>query len=420
VNLGRPKQLLKEQRSRQPELLPTYSGSSEEGTGVCGDDWAFLRLKACQCPTGKSVRKIRTIDLFCGCGGLSLGIREGCRSIGLAFEAALAVDLDESAADCYRRNFPGSCVKSGDVDQILAGCLGEPLTKDEARSAISLGAIDLLVGGPPCQGHSDLNNFSRRSDPKNNLYLLMGRAAEVWRPRHVIVENVAGVVRSRQRVVERVAGHLSRLGYFVDHAIVDLWRIGVPQSRRRHVLLASLERRLKVNEVACKYQTTCRDLRWAIGDLEDAPSKGLLDQPANTSKDNRRRIDFLFDCDRYDLPDEQRPPCHAEKQHSYKSIYGRLRWDQPAQTVTTGFYSMPMGRYVHPSRRRTLTAHEAARLQFFPDFFDFSNVENRSSLARLIGNAVPMKLSYVLSRELLSLPPETTVLRSVEEKGESR
>lgn len=95
----------------------------------------------------------------------------------------------------------------------------------------------------------------------------------------------------------------------------------------------------------------------------------LMDMPSKPSKDNLKRIDYLFENNIYDLPNEQRPPCHQKGNHTYKSIYGRLHWDEPSQTITSGFYSMCMGRYVHPQLPRTLTAHEAARLQFFPDYF---------------------------------------------------
>jgi DNA (cytosine-5)-methyltransferase 1 len=387
--------LTAEQRTLFPDPPP---GAASE-TEIAGDDWTFLRTTTAPAAPAKAGKTVRLIDLFCGCGGLSLGVREACRSLGLGLEVALAVDSDEPAAACFERNFPGAAVRQEDVGRILTGRLGARATARESDWAAA-GAIDLLVGGPPCQGHSDLNNFSRRSDPKNDLYLYMGRAAEVWRPRHVLVENVVGVANAKQEVVRRVAERLAALGYFVDEGIVDLWRVGVPQSRRRHVLLASTARRLRVKQIERRYETALRGLRWAIGDLEDARPDTLLDAAAVTSADNRRRIDYLFDHGLHDLPDEQRPPCHRDKKHSYGSIYGRLRWDRPAQTITTGFYSMPMGRYVHPSRRRTLTAHEAARLQFFPDSFDFSGVKNRSGLARLIGNAAPPKLSYVLAREL--------------------
>jgi DNA (cytosine-5)-methyltransferase 1 len=106
----------------------------------------------------------------------------------------------------------------------------------------------------------------------------------------------------------------------------------------------------------------------------------------------------------YRLPDRMRPDCHKDGNHTYASVYGRLNWDEPAQTITGGFISPGQGRFVHPSLPRTLTPHEAARLQFFPDFFDFSNVEKRTALAEMIGNAVPMKLSYAFCVEFLTGP----------------
>jgi DNA (cytosine-5)-methyltransferase 1 len=136
--------------------------------------------------------------------------------------------------------------------------------------------------------------------------------------------------------------------------------------------------------------------------LIDASQGGLIDQVAAPAADSRARMEYLFAHDAYELPDALRPACHRDKPHTYRSIYGRLRWDRPAQTITRGFYSMCMGRYVHPERARTLTAHEAARLQFFPDSFDFGPVTSRTALARIIGNAVPMKLSYVAALELLA------------------
>jgi DNA (cytosine-5)-methyltransferase 1 len=104
------------------------------------------------------------------------------------------------------------------------------------------------------------------------------------------------------------------------------------------------------------------------------------------------------------LPNKLRPPCHRNKpDHRYKSMYGRLRWDQPAQTITTGFGSPGQGRYLHPDLPRTLTPHEAARVQFFPDWFDFGKAPSRSALAHCIGNAVPPKLGFAAARYLLAL-----------------
>jgi DNA (cytosine-5)-methyltransferase 1 len=115
---------------------------------------------------------------------------------------------------------------------------------------------------------------------------------------------------------------------------------------------------------------------------------------------NGQRIKYLFKNHVYNLPNTERPKCH-QSDHSYTSMYGRLKWTEPAQTVTTGFGSMGQGRYVHPSRRRTITPHEAARLQMLPDFMDFSSVKTRASLAKLIGNAVPPVLGIAIGEKVL-------------------
>ena len=138
-----------------------------------------------------------------------------------------------------------------------------------------------------------------------------------------------------------------------------------------------------------------------IGDLEGIEPIVDFDRAPVATARNQRRIDILFEEGAYELDDRHRPPCHRKGGHSYKSIYGRLRGDRPSQTVTTGFRCMGQGRYVHPTQRRTLTPHEAARLQFIPDFVDFSGLSS-TSVARLIGNAVPPKMAYTILLSLLS------------------
>jgi DNA (cytosine-5)-methyltransferase 1 len=139
-----------------------------------------------------------------------------------------------------------------------------------------------------------------------------------------------------------------------------------------------------------------------IKDLEKTTKSDRepFSMPAASSAVNQKRIDFLFDNDIYDLPDSERPKCH-ENGHSYKSMYGRLHPSRPAQTITTGFGSMGQGRYVHPTMRRLITPHEAARIQGFPDFFDFSLAYKATALRKLIGNAVPPILSAAIVHRLL-------------------
>lgn len=365
-------------------------------------------LRACTRPEyNADDEALRIVDLFAGCGGLTLGAAQAASKNGRRPEIALAVDFEPLATGVYARNFPSAArVESAPVEEFFDGEPGAPVTLAERRIKAFTGSIDLLLGGPPCQGHSNLNNHTRRVDEKNGLYLRMVRATEVLRPRFVLIENVPAVLNDRhdgEGVVSRATRHLTGLGYQVADAVVDLTAMGIAQRRRRHVLIAI--------EPDCPASPTslfesigskaARDLRWAIGDLVDIASDDPMDRPPQAKGPNLRRMQYLLDRDEYDLPNELRPKCH-QGEHSYKSMYGRLKWDEPAQTITSGFGSIGQGRYMHPERARALTAHEAARIQGFPDYFDFSSCPTRSALAKMIGNAVPPALAASLIGTYLS------------------
>jgi DNA (cytosine-5)-methyltransferase 1 len=288
-----------------------------------------------------------------------------------------------------------------DVALLLDSPLGARPSPSETALVQEVGTVDLAFAGPPCQGHSDLNNHSRRNDPKNGLYERVARFAEIVRPRHVVVENVPTVLHDRGGVVERTAQHLRLCGYRLDHAIVEISKLGVAQRRRRHILVASLERDFSVSNCLAGYLRQAQPVGSVIQDLLDTESIQSFDKPATIGAENLKRIAHLFRFDQYELPDSLRPRCHRFNKHSYRSVYGRMFWDQPAQTVTSGFTCMGQGRFVHPKRRRTLTPHEAARLQFLPDFFRFGEDLPRTALCEMIANAVPPKVTYLVALELL-------------------
>ncbi|MEU0499066.1 DNA cytosine methyltransferase [Mycobacterium sp. NPDC006124] len=378
-----------------------YRGTDARPTCADEAERAWLQSRVAP-PTGAAGTALRVVDLFSGCGGLSIGLAEAARALNRSFDPVLAVDVDAVAAKTYADNFPSALTLTQDVEDVFPGQVGTRLNSNERRLAKQHADVDVLVGGPPCQGHSDFNNRTRHHDDKNELYRTMVRAAEVLAPQHILIENVPGAVNDRRAVVQRTADALDALGYRVSVGVVDLSQIGVPQRRRRLVLMASLTHSVTVTEVTDRHRRNGRSVAWAFQDLESAPDSGrLVDEPARSAPATRQRIDYLFDNGDFDLPDRQRPACHASGGHSYKAIYGRLAWERPSQTVTTGFYSMCMGRYVHPSRRRTITAHEAARLQYIPDWFSFDGVTRRTALARMIGNAVPSRLSYAVALEWL-------------------
>jgi len=370
------------------------------GTRKARDRFDVSWLRAATPPPAAGGPPVVIADLFAGCGGLSLGAAEACRALGLQADHVLAVELDGNAAAVFAKNFPHSDLRQRPIEELVDGEVGERLTARERKLRSDVSDIDLLIAGPPCQGHSDLNNHSRRDDPKNALYLRAVRFAEVTRPQHLIIENVPGVAHDRLGVVRSSVEILGRLGYAVETAVLNAVDFGVPQRRRRHILVASRVIASPTKGLTALH-APARPVTWAIDDLEVGALGEAFDSPARHAPINVDRIRYLFDNDLYELPDAQRPDCHRLKPHSYLAVYGRMHPDRPAPTITAGFGSTGQGRFVHPFKPRTLTPHEAARIQGFPDFFDFSACRGRRALQQMIGNAVPPRLAYALTMTLL-------------------
>ena len=366
------------------------------------DDYFKRWLQCIKKPSGLVDKgSIRVVDLFCGCGGMTLGIEEACRAFEYEFVPVLGADMAPAALNLYKRNFNPEHVISDPIENYIDSELGAPLSDKEEYFLNLVGDVDILIGGPPCQGNSDLNNHTRRTDPRNLLYLRMIRCAEIIKPKFLVIENVPGVRRDKHNVVGVAKEKLASMGYFVDDAVINMSEIGVPQRRKRYFLVASRNTEISLNRAIDSHKSAELSVGWAIDDLLDINSGTVFDTTANSSATNKKRIDYLFDHDIYDLPNSERPDCHRLKKHSYTSVYGRMHWDVPSPTITGGFGSNGQGRFVHPKRRRTITPHEAARLQFFPDFFDFGEVKRRE-LQQIIGNAVPSKASYIIGVEFLS------------------
>ena len=212
--------------------------------------------------------------------------------------------------------------------------------------------------------------------------------------------------------MDRSTQALKAAGYSVASDVLHLVKFGVPQRRRRHILLAAIEDRIDPSVMGC-LGSACddhaeRSVRWAIEDLVDQTAKTGPDSASRSTPVNLKRMQWLIGQDKYDLPNERRPECHHGS-HSYNSMYGRLAWDAPAQTITTGFGCMGQGRFVHPEHPRTLTPHEAARLQTLPDFFDLDTRKGRGVWARVIGNAVPPLFVVHLLAPLLGALPDCAV-----------
>ena len=345
--------------------------------------------------------------MFCGVGSLTLGALEACRALRFAAKVVLAVDDHEPCTSVYRRWLPQSAqaIETADIASLVDNHLGARVTAVERALLDKAGRIDLLLAGPPCQGHSALNNHSRHDDDRNDLYARAVRLVEIAEPEVAIIENVVGVTSDRRGALERGLARLRSVGYEVRSGMVDLSRLGVPQTRRRHVLLAwqDAARAKDPSLIAAQWAVPGpRSVGWAIGDLVASEDlDGGWDEASRPSDRNKQRMAWLHaKPGRFDLPDSLRPPCHRTA-HTYRSMYGKLDWDRPAQTITSGYGSMGQGRYVHPRHPRTLTPHEAARLQLLPDFLKLSAAGSRKEWSRMIGNAAPWKLSYAVLLDAL-------------------
>lgn len=363
---------------------------------ACTSDSRWLRKTKAPIAPRDGARLIRVVDLFSGCGGLAIGVAEGHRRAGLATSFALAVDSDAAAAAVYRRNINVQEQQVAKVEEVFPGELDARLHRVERALSRRIGDVDLLIGGPPCQGNSDLNNITRRDDPRNELYLAMARAAQVLQPTVILIENVPALRHDHGRVLMRTVSSLAKLGYRCAESVIDAVTLGVPQRRRRHVLIATAAASATPLDTGrCEHE---RSSAWALRDLLNVTGRNAFDEAASMSRDNRRRARWLFRNNRYDLPNWLRPPCHRDG-HSYPSSYGRMHWREPAPTITSGYGSMGQGRYLHALRPRTITPHEAARLQTFPDWFSFGNA-SRSHIAAMIGNAVPPLFAAALAEHI--------------------
>ena len=185
-------------------------------------DRKWLRLK--KRPSLSSETTITSVDLFAGCGGLVVGMMEACRRLGLDHSIVFANEWDKDALSIFEQNLHPAESNYDDIAELFDGELGsEKLTENEEkllRNNPLLKDPDILTGGPPCQGHSDLNNHSRRDDPRNSLYYRMIRAAKVLNPKAIIIENVSTVIHSKEKVVQNSKKILEQMGYDVQQVML--------------------------------------------------------------------------------------------------------------------------------------------------------------------------------------------------------
>ncbi|MFM8279703.1 MAG: DNA cytosine methyltransferase [Candidatus Limnocylindrus sp.] len=329
------------------------------------------------------------MDLFSGAGGLTCGFAAA------GFEPILAVEKEPDFADTYALNF-GPHVVSRDIESLLAGGLGDV-------------AADVVIGGPPCQGFSNLAG-NRPEDPRRALWAYFMDVVEATKCKVFLVENVPNLLTSPEG--QAIMARARALGFQVtaeSAAVLLASRYGVPQNRRRAFILGSRLGPIELPK-ATEDRMTVRDAFKGIpleplhSELPRSPAIGAdLHVGRNpTSKSVQRYRCVPPGGNRFDLERKARhltPRCWLKKRSGGTDLFGRLEWDGPARcTIRTEFYKPEKGRYLHPQAHRPITHWEAARLQTFPDTFKWSGTKIR--IAIQIGNAVPPKLAEAVAREI--------------------
>ena len=325
---------------------------------------------------------IRAVDLFCGVGGLTHGLSRG------GVDVVAGYDLDPTCKYAFEANNTALFVEK-DVSK---------LTVSEISERLGDGAITLLAGCAPCQPFSTYSRTGR-SENRNSEWSLVasfGRLVQGVRPDLVTMENVAAL--QDHPVFEEFIKALE--GYVVTYRIVQCASIGVPQTRKRLVLVAS-----KLGSTAPSLDWLQEDIvtvRDSIGALPPLHAgEGSKDDPLHLacrlSEVNLRRIRASLPGGTWrDWPLDLRAACHRKVTgDTFPAVYGRMKWDEPAPTMTTQCFGYGNGRFGHPEQDRAITLREAAMLQTFPHEYRFLKKDERvrfSHLGRLIGNAVPVRL----------------------------
>lgn len=362
-------------------------------------------------------RDVRSLDLFGSVGGLSMGFTLGASDLGFSPRSGCAVDVDGEALMVHRTNHGtestiNTSVKSlvdfvvvGDADSAKFAYPPEII---ESEFVVKDRRFDALLAGPPCQGHSNLNNHTRRDDPRNDLYVCVPAIAIALGVPIVVIENVQAVTHAKSDVVKTTMALLQGAGYEFTEGVIDVSKLGWPQTRKRYFIVATLGRTpIPLKELSIELAHEAKSLRWLIDDLPQVEYSETVDdymlQLPRLSEENVGRIAFLDQEGEVNLPDHIRPDCHKDG-HTYKSSYGRMAWDKPAQTITTGFLTPGRGRFIHPEQSRVITPREAARIQAFPDWYDFTldgAAPTKAQLTKWIGDAVPAPMGYVAALSAL-------------------
>lgn len=337
----------------------------------------------------------QVIDLFCGVGGLTRGLLDAGLDVIAGF------DNDPTCQFTYEYN--------NEVEYNVRNI--REVTGAEIDNLYAPNAIKILVGCAPCQPFSQMRfklKDANQQDDKYNLLLEFGRLIEETHPSIISMENVPQIRETE--IYQQFLSILQNNGYHIDAKVVFCPDYGIPQTRRRFVLIGSLLGPIHLIEPTHNRQEVhVRDFIENLPPIEagETDPQDPMHRSATLSEKNLMRIRASTPGGTWrDWPEELRCECHKkESGQTYSSVYGRMTWEQIGPTITTQFYSYGTGRYGHPEQDRALSLREGALLQTFPQNYNFINPNTDfvfGDIARHIGNAVPVRLGEVIGTSILN------------------
>ena len=348
--------------------------------------------------------KFNVLDLFCGAGGFSYGIDKNSN-----FRTVLAIDIDENAANTFKKNLPEVEVLIGDI------------TKSKVKKKVILlskqANVNMVIGGPPCQGYSMKGSKLGLNDSRNFLFKEYLSIVEELKPEIFVIENVKGLlISSNGWFKDEILSAINDLGYMCNYGVLNAADFGVPQARERTIFICSKNRPVSLPSTKVTYITSVKD---AISDLSYLESgEGDFEQQyiTNPSSDYQKQMRFgsnlLYNHKASNhkqiaieklklIPPEQGKeflPLELHGNQKFKTTWGRLKWDSPSPTIDTRFDASSNGTNNHPFLNRAITPREAARLQSFDDRFIFYG--SKVYIRRQIGNAVPPLLAKAIADQI--------------------
>lgn len=350
---------------------------------------------------------MKIADLFAGVGGLSLGFEQA------GFDVAFAVEFDKDIAEAYEKNHAGTTMYNADISKL-----------DPNQLLKRHGRVDVIVGGPPCQGFSQKGKRLSVNDDRNFLFRQYVRFVEVFRPKFFVIENVPNIITTANGYFkDEIIKAFSALGYDVKADVFDVSEYGVPQQRRRAVFIGQIKKNVVAFPRPTGKRVTVND---AISDMPSLESGEGIDvtpykiPPANEYqrkmrkgmrggvKNHQATAHSAIAITRMKMipkgmGKEVLPPEHRTKS-IYSGTWCRLIEDDIAATITTRFDTPSSGRFTHPTQNRCITVREAARIQSFPDSFVFYGT--KTSQMKQVGNAVPPIFANAIAKEILKAQGE--------------